>query len=84
MITKELKLKIVAAMAEARPMWGGSDAKFAKFLGISGGTRPGDSFEGAAKGDGIFCSLRWGLGLFAFNHIVGAAIECYAGKGSKD
>ena len=36
MITKELKLKIVAAMAEARPMWGGSDAKFAKSLGISG------------------------------------------------
>lgn len=36
MITKELRLKIVAAMAEARPIWGGSDAKFAKFLGISG------------------------------------------------
>lgn len=36
MITKELKQKIVAAMAEARPLWGGSDAKFAKWLGISG------------------------------------------------
>ena len=36
MITKELRQKIIAAMAEARPMWGGSDAKFAKSLGISG------------------------------------------------
>ena len=31
-----MRLKIVAAMAEARPVWGGSDAKFAKWLGISG------------------------------------------------
>ena len=36
MITKELKQKIVEAMAQARPMFGGSDAKFAKWLGISG------------------------------------------------
>lgn len=36
MITTELKQKIVAAMAEARPMFGGSDSKFAKWLGISG------------------------------------------------
>lgn len=36
MITTELKQKIVAAMAEARLMFGGSDSKFAKWLGISG------------------------------------------------
>ena len=36
MITKELKHKIVDAMQEHRPMFGGSDSKFAKWLGISG------------------------------------------------
>ena len=36
MISTELKQKIATAMAEARPMFGGSDAKFAKWLGISG------------------------------------------------
>lgn len=36
MITEELKKRIVAAMAEAKPTFGGSDAKFAKYLGISG------------------------------------------------
>lgn len=36
MIAKEVRQKIVAAMAEARPMFGGSDAKFAKWLNISG------------------------------------------------
>jgi hypothetical protein len=36
MIAIELKRKIASAMADARPMFGGSDAKFAKWLGISG------------------------------------------------
>ncbi|MBO4738129.1 MAG: AAA family ATPase [Bacteroidales bacterium] len=36
MITKELKQKIVQAMQSQRPMFGGSDSKYAKWLGISG------------------------------------------------
>ena len=36
MITNDAKKKIVAAMGEARPLFGGSDAKFAKWLGVSG------------------------------------------------
>ena len=36
MIAKEIKQKILAAMEEQRPLFGGSDQKFAKYLGISG------------------------------------------------